>query len=96
MYYQQHKGNRKSKMKNFLFFKKRLIFHSEILPVIDKSNLTQNEEQERPVTHISIKSLSRPTSTSIKKDFIPSRSNSITIPEQSLYKNIHHFVFFLF
>jgi hypothetical protein len=58
-------------------------------------DLAQIEEQERPFTHISAKSLSRPTSLSIKKDFVPSRSNSITLPEKSLYVKLIHFSFYL-
>jgi hypothetical protein len=48
-------------------------------------NNDNNLERERPITHVSIKSFSRPTSSSIKKDLISPRPNSIVLVQQSLY-----------
>ena len=61
------------------------------MPVGENSSrehdLAQIEEQDRPYTHISTKSISRPTSLAIKKDFVPSPSNPIVLPEQPMYVN---------
>ncbi|CAF3894803.1 unnamed protein product [Rotaria sp. Silwood2] len=55
-----------------------------ITPKENSNNVEQTEELERPITHISTVSNSRSTSSSIKKDSIPLRSNSIALFQQSL------------
>ncbi|CAF3445221.1 unnamed protein product [Rotaria sp. Silwood1] len=50
----------------------------------NSNNVEKIEKQERPITHISTISKSRSTSSSTKKDLIPSRPNSIPLFQQSL------------
>jgi hypothetical protein len=50
----------------------------------NENTFEQNDDQERPITHVSSKSVSRPNSSSIKKDSILSRPNSTTVFQPSL------------
>ena len=72
-----------------IIIKNSFIFSTQLITAEENSNyIEQNEEQERPVTHISTKSSSRPNSSPIKKD---SKPDSISVFQQSLYKKINYF-----